>query len=61
MKGTLLTEYRRHLPEPLRDRFVDAYGAALLARIADARPFFFPFQRILCWGRLPLERVAGRP
>ena len=53
MKGTLLTEYTRHLPEPRRDAFVDAYRARLLERLDDARPFFFPFKRILCWGKRP--------
>jgi trans-aconitate 2-methyltransferase len=50
-KGTLLTEYARHLPQPLFERFVDRYRALLLERLDDARPYFFPFKRILCWGR----------
>jgi len=49
MKGTLLTEYQHHLPAPLRAPFVDAYRTRLLARLEPAAPFFFPFQRILCW------------
>ena len=51
MKGTLLTEYERHLPPELFARFVDDYRAHLLARLDRTRPFFFPFTRILCWGR----------
>lgn len=51
MKGTLLTEYARHLPADLYDRFVTEYQARLLPRLEDARPFFFPFKRILCWGQ----------
>ena len=51
MKGTLLTEYERHLPAELFAPFVDAYRARLLARLDDVRPFFFPFNRVLCWGR----------
>ncbi len=51
MKGTLLTEYARQLPPELYDRFVDAYRARLVPQLDDARPFFFPFNRILCWGR----------
>ncbi len=50
MKGTLLTEYARHLPGDLYDRFVAEYRTRLLAGLDDARPFFFPFKRILCWG-----------
>ncbi len=52
MKGTLLTEYARHLPDELYGPFVDAYRARLLPRLHAGRPFFFPFPRILCWGRL---------
>jgi trans-aconitate 2-methyltransferase len=51
MKGTLLTEYERHLPSDLREAFVDAYRAMLLDRLGQTRPFFFPFPRILCWAR----------
>ena len=49
MKGTLLTEYQRHLSEELREPFVDAYRRRLLSTNKASRPYFFPFQRILCW------------
>jgi trans-aconitate 2-methyltransferase len=51
MKGTLLTDYARNLPAGLFDRFLDAYRTRLLTRLEETRPFFFPFKRILCWGR----------
>ena len=51
MKGTLLTEYERRLTPELFARFVGEYRARLLATLEDARPFFFPFSRVLCWGR----------
>jgi trans-aconitate 2-methyltransferase len=51
VKGTMLTEYKRHLPEAVYDRFVDAYRGRLLAQLPDDRPFFYPFKRILCWGQ----------
>ena len=51
MKGTLLTEYDRHLPAGRFGAFLDAYRARLLAQPEDARPFFFPFKRILCFGQ----------
>jgi trans-aconitate 2-methyltransferase len=51
MKGTLLTDYERRLTPELFARFVDEYRARLLAKLDAARPFFFPFNRILCWGR----------
>jgi trans-aconitate 2-methyltransferase len=51
MKGTLLTEYARHLPPDLVPAFLDAYRERVMAAIGDAAPFFFPFKRILCWGQ----------
>ncbi|MGH9141692.1 MAG: methyltransferase domain-containing protein [Vicinamibacterales bacterium] len=51
VKGTLLTDYQRHLPVHLYDRFVDLYRERLLTRLEDTMPFFYPFKRILCWGR----------
>jgi trans-aconitate 2-methyltransferase len=51
MKGTLLTEYARHLPAALFEAFVQDYRQRLLERLERASPFFFPFQRILCWGQ----------
>jgi len=53
MKGTLLTEYDRHLPAERYPAFLDAYRTRLLPELEDRRPFFFPFKRILCWARLP--------
>lgn len=50
MKGTLLTEYERRLPPDLFAEFVDAYRDRLLAKLDRTRPYFFPFNRILCWG-----------
>jgi trans-aconitate 2-methyltransferase len=52
-KGTLLAEYSRHLPADLYARFLDEYRRRLLARIETARPFFFPFKRILMWAQRP--------
>ena len=51
MKGTLLTEYARHLPAALFERFVEEYRARLLPQLDAAEPYFFPFKRILCWGQ----------
>jgi trans-aconitate 2-methyltransferase len=52
VKGSLLTEYARHLPPALFDQFVEDYRTRLLAQLEATRPFFFPFKRILCWGQL---------
>jgi trans-aconitate 2-methyltransferase len=51
MKGTLLTDYERHLTAELYAQFVEQYRARLLRRLGSARPFLFPFRRILCWGQ----------
>jgi trans-aconitate 2-methyltransferase len=51
MKGTLLTEYARHLPDDLFADFVEAYRARLLPQLDASQPYFFPFKRILCWGQ----------
>ena len=51
VKGTMLTEYKRHLPAEVYDQFVEEYRSRLLAQLDDARPFFYPFKRILCWGQ----------
>ncbi|MDE3155577.1 MAG: methyltransferase domain-containing protein [Acidobacteriota bacterium] len=50
MKGTLLTAYEERLPADLRTAFLEAFRARLLDTLEDARPFFYAFPRILCWG-----------
>ena len=54
MKGTLLTEFQRHLPPgaDLFTQFVEEYHRRLVGRLDASQPFFFPFKRILCWGQL---------
>ena len=51
VKGTLLTDYRRRLPENVYEEFVARYRALLAAELPDARPFPFTFKRVLLWGR----------
>ncbi len=53
VKGTLLTHYRARLPGALFARFEERYREELQRRLPDERPFFFPFKRILMWGRRP--------
>jgi len=50
VKGTLLTDYERHLTPELFSLFVGRYRARLLSQIGDARPYFFTFKRLLFWG-----------
>jgi len=53
VKGTLLTAYQRRLPAELWAPFVARYRDALLPALDDARPYFFPFKRLLLWARRP--------
>lgn len=53
VKGTLLTAYRERLGEALHERFVESYRERLRAALADTRPFFFTFKRLLLWGERP--------
>jgi trans-aconitate 2-methyltransferase len=48
-KGTLLTDYRRRLEPAQYEAFVARYRERLLSQLADTRPFFYPFRRLLLW------------
>jgi trans-aconitate 2-methyltransferase len=52
VKGTLLTDYRRRLPDRVYEDFVARYRELLAAELPDERPFPFSFKRVLLWGRL---------
>jgi trans-aconitate 2-methyltransferase len=52
VKATLLTDYKRRLPDALYDDFVACYRELLLTELGDDRPFHFTFKRLLLWGRL---------
>ena len=52
VKGTNLTRVRRSVPEATYEAFLDTYRARLRERLGDPRPYFYPFKRILFWGRL---------
>jgi trans-aconitate 2-methyltransferase len=58
VKGTLLTDYRRRLPDDLYGDFLARYRELLLAELPDERPFPFSFKRVLLWGRLPSGRLT---
>lgn len=51
VKGTLLTAYQQRLPADLWPPFLADYRTRLLPQLADTRPFFFPFKRLLLWAR----------
>jgi trans-aconitate 2-methyltransferase len=50
VRGALLTGYERRLPPEVFAAFVERYRDRLLDVLDDARPFLYPFKRILVWG-----------
>ena len=50
VRGSLLTDYERRLPAELWPSFLERYRERLLPQLGDARPFFYPFKRVLLWG-----------
>lgn len=52
VKGTLLTDYEKRMTPEVFERFLAAYRKKLLQRLEDQAPYFYPFKRILFWGRL---------
>ncbi|WP_394822759.1 methyltransferase domain-containing protein [Pendulispora albinea] len=50
VKGSLLTDYRARLSPELYAQFLERYRARLLPALADTKPFFYPFKRLLIWG-----------
>ena len=52
VRGTLLTDYELRMPEAMYQDFVARYRERLRIALGDARPYFYPFKRILMWGRL---------
>lgn len=49
VRGTTLTSYETALPAELFARFLELYRERLAAELEDARPFFYPFKRVLLW------------
>jgi trans-aconitate 2-methyltransferase len=52
VKGTLLTDYKRRLPDSLYEGFIARYRELLLTELGEGRPFRFTFKRLLLWGKL---------
>ena len=52
VRGTSLTRFEKRLPPDLYTEFLRRYEEELVARVGEHSPFFFPFRRILVWGRL---------
>jgi trans-aconitate 2-methyltransferase len=47
VKGSILTEYQSRMAPELYERFLESYRERLLPRLADERPYFFTFKRVL--------------
>jgi trans-aconitate 2-methyltransferase len=52
VKGTLLTDYQSRLPPDLFERFLARYRERLLPALSPARPYPYPFKRLLLWAAL---------
>ena len=51
VRGTTLTRFQRRLEADMFAEFVNAYENRLIEVIGEHVPYFFPFRRILMWGR----------
>jgi trans-aconitate 2-methyltransferase len=49
VRGTLLTDYEKRMPAALWPEFLKRYRERLLPELAETRPYFYPFKRILFW------------
>lgn len=53
VKGTSLTRFKGVLDPDQYERFLVEYRRRLVDALGERRPFFYPFKRILLWGRAP--------
>ncbi len=51
VKGSVLTPYLRRLDEAGRDAFIAEYRTRLIAALGDRAPFYYPYRRMLFWGK----------
>jgi len=52
VKGTMLTAFEKKLTPEQFTPFVDEFRRCLFKVLPDEKPFFYPFKRLLLWGRL---------
>ncbi len=52
-RGTTLVPYLARLDPEAAEAFLAAYDARLLAELGDRAPYYYPFRRMLLWGRRP--------
>lgn len=53
LRGTTLNRFKQRLSSELFDLFLSRYRERLMAVLGDRSPYFYPFQRLLFWARLP--------
>ena len=51
VKGTNLTRFQAVLAPEVFDAYLDRYRARLVEVLGDQRPYYYPFKRVLLWGR----------
>lgn len=51
VKGTLLTDYQKRMSPELFTQFLSSYREALLPKLEDTHPHFYPFKRIHMWAQ----------
>jgi len=52
VKGTMLTRFKEPLGPGGWNDFVEEFRSRYVAEIGDRSPYFFPFKRVLLWGRI---------
>lgn len=57
VRGTTLLRFFTRLPADLHEPFVEAYRTALIERLGESAPYFYPFKRILMWGRVESSKA----
>jgi trans-aconitate 2-methyltransferase len=53
LRGSTLTRFERAMPSAMFDDFVTTLRGRVVEELGESSPFFYPFKRILIWGRLP--------
>ncbi len=51
IRGTNLTRFQAVLPAAVFESYLERYRERLVEVLGDRRPYFYPFKRILLWGR----------
>jgi trans-aconitate 2-methyltransferase len=49
VKGSVLTDYQKRMPDELYPRFLDTYRERLGPRLADTRPYLLTYKRLFLW------------